>query len=72
MYQSVMHKQIMSVMPLMCAVTLMVTACASKGRSEWDAIDYSSVYRKANQRENDSSYTPSTGGCMLDDDFACQ
>lgn len=72
MYQNVMYRPFLALMPLLCAVSLTLVSCANKGRGDWEDIDYSSVYRKANQRENDSSYTPSSGGCMLDDDFACQ
>ncbi|MFO0388492.1 MAG: hypothetical protein ACK502_02060 [Alphaproteobacteria bacterium] len=61
----------MTAMPLMCALSLALAACANKSRGDWEDIDYSSVYRKASQRENDSSYVPSAGGC-LDADFGCQ
>jgi hypothetical protein len=71
MYQRVIHKQFLAAMPLMCALSLTLASCASKSRGDWEDIDYSSVYRKANQRENDSSYVPSSGGC-LDADFGCQ
>lgn len=70
MYQSVMNRQFLAMMPVVCVLSLTLSSCATKSRNEWDNIDYSSVYRKANQRDNDNLYTPSTG-CSLDDDFAC-
>lgn len=71
MYHNVINRHFLAAIPLLCALSLTLVACANKGRSEWEDIDYSSVYRKANQRENDSGYTPSSGGC-LDNDFGCQ
>jgi hypothetical protein len=51
-------------------VVLALASCAQK-RNEWEDLDYSSVYRKAGQRENDPSYTPASGSC-LEDDFGCR
>ena len=54
----------------------LLPGCGSGGAhatNEWQNIDYSSVYRKAGQRENDSSYTqPSVIGCVDDDLYNCR
>ncbi len=71
-YQSVIGKQLVAALPLLCALCVLLSACAGKGRSEWEDIDYSSVYKKASQRENDSGYTSGSFGSCLDDDFGCQ
>lgn len=46
---------------------------SAAAHNEWQNIDYSSVYRKAGQRENDSGYVqPSVVGCVDDDLYNCR
>ncbi len=47
-------------------------ACAAK-KDDWSNIDYSSVYRAAEQREIDARYRqPSVVGCVNDDLYLCR
>lgn len=58
--------------PLLLAALLLIS-CAGAQKSEWDNLDYSSVYRKAQQRgEYDTGYTPSYGSCVDDDIINCE
>lgn len=51
----------------------LLTACGGGQRSQWDDIDYSSVYRAYERRQNDSGYTPpSIVGCVDDDLYNCK
>ena len=53
-------------------ISVVAGACAPKN-SEWQDLNYSSVYRKAKMRELDTFYTlPSTIGCMDEDLYNCQ
>lgn len=57
-------------MPLL----LLLTACAGgmQQNDVWSDMDYSSVYRKAGQRENDNSYkAPTIINCVDDDLYNC-
>ena len=74
MYRNVLccHSAAKSSLVLLALFSSM--ACSGqRARSEWDNIDYSSVYRRAAQRENDSRYEP-TGdvGCLDDDLYSCR
>ena len=54
------------------AVLLAASACSGGRHSEWDNIDYSSVYRKAGESENDSGYrAPRIIGCIDEDLYNC-
>lgn len=58
-------------MSLVCVMMVLVS-CASAQKSQWDSLDYSSVYRKAAEKgEYDTNYTPSYTGCMDDDLIKC-
>lgn len=51
---------------------VLLTACGTPRSSDWQDLDYSSVYRKAKMRELDMLYTqPSEIGCLDDDLYSC-
>jgi len=57
---------------IMVATALIMLAGCAPPHSQWDDIDYSSVYKKA--QENDPNYTPpiqSVVGCVDDDLYNC-
>ena len=56
---------------LMITIMFALASCGGQKKNQWEDLDYSSVYRKAGERENDSGYTSPTGSC-IDDDMACQ
>ncbi len=49
---------------------LALSGCGASQKNEWEDLDYSPVYKKAQGREFDPSYTPA-GGCV-DDDLGCR
>jgi hypothetical protein len=51
---------------------LLITACSGGNKNEWDKLDYSNVYRKAAQRDNDTRYSaPTVVGCLDEDLYNC-
>ncbi len=64
-----------TVRPLVPILLCLLMACAPK-HNEWQDIDYSSVYRRSGERENDSGYTPprsgSIMGCVDEDLYNCK
>lgn len=58
----------------LCSIVLATLAACSGARSQWHDLDYSSVYRQYQGRENDPYYVPPTGGtgCIDDDLFNCK
>jgi hypothetical protein len=51
---------------------LVFSACATPERNTWENLDYKSVYKRAQSRENDPFYQqPTTTGCLDDDLYNC-
>ncbi|MGE0754660.1 MAG: hypothetical protein AB7L92_05820 [Alphaproteobacteria bacterium] len=66
------HNPTIAHLPLFCAAVLLMS-CAGGQKSQWDNLDYSSVYRKAGEKqEYDTGYTPSYSGCVDDDLIGCE
>lgn len=58
----------------LCFAVLLLVSCAGTSRkSEWDNLDYSSVYRKAGEnKEYDTNYTPSFNSCVDNEFVHCE
>ncbi len=62
-------------LPILLALSLGCSACAGgQKHNEWDDIDYTGVYKRAEKRESDSSYKlpPTVRGCVDDDLYNCK
>ena len=57
---------------IVMTMAAVLAACASRN-SEWEDLDYSSVYRAAGARDNDRNYVqPSIIGCVDEDLINCK
>jgi hypothetical protein len=51
---------------------LIFSACGAQQHNEWEDLDYKSVYKRAQSRENDPYYEqPTSFGCMDEDLYNC-
>jgi hypothetical protein len=65
--ESFVHKQFSIAM-----ACFIFSACAAQEKNAWEDLDYKSVYRAAQGRENDPYYEqPTTFGCLDEDLYNC-